>query len=58
MVATGMLRPSRILSKRLPFGDAVDAYKAFDKHEEGWLKVELLPSKAAKPAEKGELVTA
>jgi threonine dehydrogenase-like Zn-dependent dehydrogenase len=58
MVATGMLRPSRILSKRLPFGDAVDAYKAFDKHEEGWLKVELLPSKVAKPAEKGELVTA
>lgn len=60
MVAAGALHPSRILSKRLQFGDAIDAYKAFDKHEEGWLKVELLPSSAGsrKPAEKGVLVTA
>ena len=57
MVASGALRPSKILSKRLPFGDAVDAYKAFDKHEQGWLKVELVPSNISKPAEKGVLVT-
>jgi threonine dehydrogenase-like Zn-dependent dehydrogenase len=58
MVASGVLHPSRILTKRLQFADAIDAYKAFDKHEEGWLKVELLPSAARKTAEKGELVTA
>jgi threonine dehydrogenase-like Zn-dependent dehydrogenase len=58
MVASGMVRPSRILTKRLEFGDAIAAYEAFDQHEQGWLKVELLPSGARKPAEKGEVVTA
>lgn len=58
MVASGVMHPSRILTKRLQFGDAIDAYKAFANHEQGWLKVELMPTMARKPAEKGELVTA
>lgn len=58
MVASGVLHPSRVLTKRLPFGNAVDAYKAFDSHEQGWLKVELVPSQVRKTAEKGTLVTA
>lgn len=57
MVASGEFRPSRILTKRLAFTDAIDAYQAFDKHEAGWLKVELLPSGDRRRAEKGELVT-
>ncbi len=58
MVAAGLLRPSNILTKRLAFSDAIEAYKAFDSHAEGWLKVELVPSATRKTAEKGELVTA
>jgi threonine dehydrogenase-like Zn-dependent dehydrogenase len=58
MVATGMLRPSRILTQRKPFADAIEAYKNFDTHQQGWLKVELLPSKGAPVMTKGEVVTA
>src|SRR5579884_3458268 len=58
MVASGVLHPARILTKRLAFDDAIDAYRAFDKHEQGWLKVELVPSQVRKTAEKGVLVTA
>jgi threonine dehydrogenase-like Zn-dependent dehydrogenase len=58
MVASGLLHPSRILTKRLAFAEAIDAYKAFDKHQEGWLKVELVPSQVRRTAEKGVLVTA
>lgn len=57
-VAAGALRPSRILTQRTPFSDAVAAYKAFERHEEGWLKVELLANKSAPAATKGEVVTA
>jgi threonine dehydrogenase-like Zn-dependent dehydrogenase len=58
MVASGVLHPARILTKRLAFDDAIEAYRAFDKHEQGWLKVELVPSQVRKTAEKGVLVTA
>jgi threonine dehydrogenase-like Zn-dependent dehydrogenase len=58
MVASGVLHPSRVLTKRLAFTDAIAAYEAFDKHEDGWLKVELVPSQVRKTAEKGVLVTA
>lgn len=57
-VATGALRPSRILTQRTPFADALAAYKAFERHEQGWLKVELLGAKPAPVATKGEVVTA
>ena len=56
--ATGALRPSRILTQRTPFTDAVAAYEAFERHDQGWLKVELLPGKPAPAATKGEVVTA
>jgi len=58
MVANGTVRPSRILAKRTAFDQAIEAYKAFDRHEDGWLKVELLPSSHAVAATKGEVVTA
>jgi threonine dehydrogenase-like Zn-dependent dehydrogenase len=44
MVRTGRIDPARILSHRRAVGDAVEAYKAFDRREEGWTKVELTPS--------------
>ncbi len=58
LVASGVLHPSRILTKRLPFADAVSAYEAFDTHEAGWLKVELLPSTKSIETSRGEVVTA
>jgi threonine dehydrogenase-like Zn-dependent dehydrogenase len=58
LVAQGAFKPSAILSQRSPFADAVEAYKAFDKHAEGWLKVELVPPKIVTSATKGEVVTA
>lgn len=36
--------PAAILSQREPLGDAIEAYRAFDRREESWLKVELLPT--------------
>ena len=58
MVANGTVRPSRILTKHTALDQAIEAYKAFDRHEDGWLKVELLPSSHAVAATKGEVVTA
>ncbi|HEY7355536.1 MAG TPA: hypothetical protein VH590_03685, partial [Ktedonobacterales bacterium] len=43
MVCNGTIKPRQIITQREPLGSAVDAYKAFDKHQEGWLKVELQP---------------
>jgi threonine dehydrogenase-like Zn-dependent dehydrogenase len=57
LVASGALRPSRILTNVASFAEAIDAYKAFDLHSQGWLKVELLPDRRPS-ATKGELVTA
>ncbi len=59
LVASGVLKPSRILTQRTAFGDAIAAYEAFDTHAQGWLKVELLPAAKPGPAvAKGEVVTA
>jgi threonine dehydrogenase-like Zn-dependent dehydrogenase len=40
-VAAGRLRPERIISHRMPLGEAVEAYRIFDKREA--TKVVLLP---------------
>ncbi len=47
MVRTGAFYPSKILTQRIPFGSAIDAYKAFDKRTPGWVKVEIEPSSVA-----------
>jgi threonine dehydrogenase-like Zn-dependent dehydrogenase len=41
LVRAGVIDPVKILSKVEPLSNAIDAYKAFDKREPGWLKVEL-----------------
>jgi threonine dehydrogenase-like Zn-dependent dehydrogenase len=44
LVRTGALRPSSILSQTIGFDDAIEAYRAFDRREPGWTKVELKPA--------------
>jgi threonine dehydrogenase-like Zn-dependent dehydrogenase len=44
MVRTGRVEPTAILTQVGPLTDAITAYKAFDRREEGWTKVELEPS--------------
>lgn len=58
LVAAGVFKPSAILTKRTQLWEAIEAYKAFDLHRDGWLKVELLTGKSAPAATKGEVVTA
>jgi threonine dehydrogenase-like Zn-dependent dehydrogenase len=47
LVRRGMTDPLRILTKAEPLLSAIDAYRHFDRHEPGWLKVELLPQAQA-----------
>ncbi|HVE13005.1 MAG TPA: zinc-dependent alcohol dehydrogenase [Elusimicrobiota bacterium] len=44
LVREGIVDPRAILSKRRPLASAIDAYKAFDQREAGWIKVELKPA--------------
>lgn len=40
----GAIDPSEILSQREPLVSALDAYRAFDERQPGWLKVKLEPT--------------
>jgi threonine dehydrogenase-like Zn-dependent dehydrogenase len=44
MVRTGAINPKTILTQIEPMVSAIDAYKAFDRRQAGWMKVELVPS--------------
>ena len=46
LVRMGGIDPTEIISKVEPMVSAIDAYKAFDKRQPGWLKVELMPQAA------------
>src|SRR5262249_4340731 len=43
LVRSGAIDPSEILTQERPLDSAIEAYRAFDKREEGWTKVELEP---------------
>lgn len=43
LVATGVVDPLRILTEQEPLSNAIDAYRAFDTRQPGWVKVELHP---------------
>jgi threonine dehydrogenase-like Zn-dependent dehydrogenase len=43
MVRARVIKPSEIITKRESLQAAIDAYKAFDTHQTGWVKVELQP---------------
>jgi threonine dehydrogenase-like Zn-dependent dehydrogenase len=48
MVRSGVIDPTAILTQREPLMNAMEAYKAFDTRQPGWMKVELVPT--AQPA--------
>ena len=43
LVESGVIDPAEILTQTEPLEDAIEAYKAFDRRESGWVKVELKP---------------
>ena len=43
LVEAGAVDPAEILTQTEPLEDAIEAYKAFDRRESGWVKVELRP---------------
>jgi threonine dehydrogenase-like Zn-dependent dehydrogenase len=43
LVESGVIDPAEILTQQEPLEDAIEAYKAFDRRESGWVKVELKP---------------
>ena len=45
-VRSGVLDPERVLTHVEPMSSVMDAYKAFDKRQPGWIKVELKPSRS------------
>ncbi len=48
MVRNRTVDPLLVLTQTEPMTDAIEAYKAFDKRQSGWIKVELKPQAAAK----------
>ena len=46
MVRNGTIDPQMILTQVEPMTDVIEAYKAFDKRQAGWVKVELKPRAA------------
>jgi threonine dehydrogenase-like Zn-dependent dehydrogenase len=49
MVASGVIDPRGVLTNVEPLTSAIEAYKAFDKRAQGWMKVELTPAQPATP---------
>jgi threonine dehydrogenase-like Zn-dependent dehydrogenase len=43
LVASHVIDPAKVLTQTEPLLDAIEAYKAFDRRESGWVKVELKP---------------
>ncbi len=43
MVESGAIDPQQILTEQEPLTSAIEAYKAFDQRQPGWIKVELVP---------------
>jgi threonine dehydrogenase-like Zn-dependent dehydrogenase len=43
LIRSGAIDPTEVLSNAESLTSAVDAYKAFDQREPGWMKVELVP---------------
>lgn len=47
LVRSGAVNPEKILTKVEPLSYVIDAYKAFDERQPGWMKVELEPALTA-----------
>ncbi len=46
LVTDGIVKPAEILTEKEALTSAIDAYKAFDERQPGWIKVELKPAMA------------
>jgi threonine dehydrogenase-like Zn-dependent dehydrogenase len=46
MVRAGVFDPARILTQIEGLTSAIDAYKRFEEHQPGWIKVALIPAAA------------
>lgn len=49
-VRSGVLDPAKILTQVEPMTSAIDAYKAFDTRQPGWIKVKLEPGESSELA--------
>lgn len=54
LVLAKRIDPARILTQVKPMGDAIEAFKAFDRREAGWIKVELHPQRHGSAGSAGE----
>ncbi|WP_336355645.1 zinc-dependent alcohol dehydrogenase [Pseudomonas granadensis] len=43
MTLAGRVDPAKVITQDEPLTDAISAFKAFDKHQHGWIKVKLEP---------------
>lgn len=50
LVRSGVIRPEQFLTQKEPIISAIDAYRAFDSHQSGWVKVKLEPAAKQKQA--------
>jgi len=50
LVKNGTVDPEKILTRQEPLTSVIDAYKAFDQRQPGWIKVELVPGRKAAAA--------
>ena len=46
IVRSGKIDPAKVLTQVAPLSSAIEAYKAFDSRQPGWMKVELRPDVA------------
>jgi threonine dehydrogenase-like Zn-dependent dehydrogenase len=44
LIRNGSVNPASILTQHQPLSSAIEAYKAFDRRQPGWVKVELEPA--------------
>jgi threonine dehydrogenase-like Zn-dependent dehydrogenase len=47
LVRTGVINPAKILTQVEPMTSAIEAYRAFDARQPGWMKVKLEPLQSA-----------
>jgi threonine dehydrogenase-like Zn-dependent dehydrogenase len=50
LVSSGVIDPAQVLTRTEPLTSAIDAYKAFDTRQPGWIKVMLEPGEALRRA--------
>ncbi|MGH9866537.1 MAG: zinc-dependent alcohol dehydrogenase [Candidatus Polarisedimenticolia bacterium] len=53
LVRSGTVDPARVLTQTEPLSSAIEAYEAFDRRQEGWIKVEIRvgPTGVPRPAQ-------